>query len=104
MVSCFWEARTLRLALGERQSAIVTIRIWPNRFALTGELLEAKRGRTAIVTVSGFRRQRAGQPRPKQRAIALEAEKPADVGIAEPKALRDLGGIDEFTLPQPAHP
>ena len=29
---------------------------------------------------------------------------PADVGIAEPKALRNLGGIDKFTLPQPAHP
>jgi hypothetical protein len=29
-------------------------------------------------------------------------QKPADVGTAEPKALRNLGGIDEFTLLQPA--
>ena len=33
-----------------------------------------------------------------------EPQKPADVGIAEPKALRNLGGIDDFTLPQRAHP
>src|SRR5262249_20408724 len=31
-------------------------------------------------------------------------QKPTDMGIAEPKALRNLPGIGEFTLPQPAHP
>ena len=31
-------------------------------------------------------------------------QKPADVGIAELKALRNLGGVNEFALSQPAHP
>jgi hypothetical protein len=33
-----------------------------------------------------------------------EPKQPADVGVAEPKPLCNLGGIDELRLPQRAHP